>query len=59
MFEKLIVRLHSRLSTRGEEGATAAEYGLLISLIALAIIGAAEALGFSIRDLFQEVADTL
>jgi pilus assembly protein Flp/PilA len=59
MFDKLIVRLHSRLSTRGEEGATAAEYGLLISLIALAIIGGAEALGLSIGGLFEDVAAAL
>ncbi len=42
-----------------EDGATAIEYGLLASLIALAIVGGATALGGSLDDLFQEVADAL
>jgi pilus assembly protein Flp/PilA len=42
-----------------EEGATAIEYGLLASLIALAIVGGATALGGSIDALFQRVSTTL
>jgi pilus assembly protein Flp/PilA len=42
-----------------EEGATAIEYGLLASLIALAIVGGATALGTSIGELFDRVALTL
>jgi pilus assembly protein Flp/PilA len=42
-----------------EDGATAIEYGLLASLIALAIVGGATALGGSLGALFQEVADAL
>lgn len=42
-----------------EEGATAIEYGLLASLIALAIVGGATALGGSINDLFISVSTTL
>lgn len=42
-----------------EEGATAIEYGLLASLIALAIVGGATALGGSINDLFTTVSTTL
>ena len=42
-----------------EEGATAIEYGLLASLIALAIVGGATALGGSINDLFNTVSTTL
>jgi pilus assembly protein Flp/PilA len=42
-----------------EEGATAIEYGLLASLIALAIVGGATALGGSINDLFNSVSTTL
>jgi pilus assembly protein Flp/PilA len=42
-----------------EDGATAIEYGLLASLIALAIVGGATALGGKLDDLFQGVADKL
>ncbi len=42
-----------------EDGATAIEYGLLASLIALAIVGGATALGGSIDALFQRVSGAL
>jgi pilus assembly protein Flp/PilA len=42
-----------------EDGATAIEYGLLASLIALAIIGGATALGGSLDTLFNSIATTL
>jgi pilus assembly protein Flp/PilA len=42
-----------------EDGATAIEYGLLASLIALAIVAGATALGGKLDDLFQGVADKL
>jgi pilus assembly protein Flp/PilA len=42
-----------------EDGATAIEYGLLASLIALAIVGGATALGESIDGLFTTVSETL
>jgi pilus assembly protein Flp/PilA len=42
-----------------EEGASAIEYGLLASLIALAIVTGASALGLKLDELFQGVADTL
>jgi pilus assembly protein Flp/PilA len=42
-----------------EDGATAIEYGLLASLIALAITVGATALGGKLDDLFQGVADKL
>jgi pilus assembly protein Flp/PilA len=44
---------------KDESGATAIEYGLIAALIALAIITGATALGGSIGDKFQEVADEL
>ena len=59
MFDELIAKLQHRFSTRGEEGATAAEYGLLIFLIALAIMGGATALGVNINGLFNTVAGAL
>jgi pilus assembly protein Flp/PilA len=42
-----------------EDGATAIEYGLLASLIALAIITGATALGEKLDDLFSGAADLL
>lgn len=46
-----------------EEGATAAEYGLLVTLIALAILVGVAALGTSISDMYTSnaarVADAL
>jgi len=59
MFDELIAKLQHSFSTRSEEGATAAEYGLLIFLIALAIMGGAAALGTSIGGLFSSVAGAL
>jgi pilus assembly protein Flp/PilA len=42
---------------KDESGASAVEYGLLVALIAVAIIGAVTALGGSLRDTFQNVSD--
>jgi pilus assembly protein Flp/PilA len=42
-----------------EEGATAIEYGLLASLIALAIVGGATALGGQLDTLFNGLATAL
>ena len=42
-----------------EEGATAIEYGLLASLIAVAIVGTVTALGGSLNDLFTRVSTAL
>ena len=42
-----------------EEGATAIEYGLLASLIAVAIVGTVTALGVSLNDLFTRVSTAL
>lgn len=40
-----------------QEGATAAEYALLVALIAVAIIGGATLLGGNIKDAFSTTAD--
>ena len=40
----------------GEIGATAVEYGLIIALIAVTVIGAVSALGTSVFDVFDEAA---
>ena len=42
---------------KDESGASAVEYGLLVSLIAVAIIITVRALGTSLQGKFQEAAD--
>ncbi len=44
---------------RDEEGASAVEYGLLVALIAVAIIAAVTLLGTSLSTLFSNVAGTI
>ena len=44
---------------RDEKGATAVEYGLLVGLIAVAIIATLLLLGPELRDLFNEVVGGL
>jgi pilus assembly protein Flp/PilA len=42
--------------TRNEEGATAVEYGLMVALIAVAIIAAVTLIGTNLATLFNDVA---
>jgi pilus assembly protein Flp/PilA len=42
-----------------DKGATAVEYGLMVSLIAVVIIAAVTLLGTSLRTMFQNVAAAL
>ena len=44
---------------KDESGATAIEYGLIATLIAVAIIGAATALGSKISENFNNVATSI
>ncbi len=44
---------------KDERGATAVEYGLLVSLIAVAIIVVVTLLGTSLSDKFQSVVDAI
>jgi len=44
-------------SFRGERGATAVEYGLMASLVALVIVVAVTAFGSSVNGLFQLAVD--
>jgi pilus assembly protein Flp/PilA len=44
---------------KDESGASAVEYGLLVALIAVVIIGAVTTLGTNLRDKFQVVADSV
>jgi pilus assembly protein Flp/PilA len=61
MLTRLYVELRNRLNElrNEEEGATSAEYALLVALIAVAIIVGAQALGISINEKLQGVADTI
>lgn len=43
----------------GDKGATAVEYGLMVALIAIVIIGAVTAVGAELAVLFQAVADAI
>jgi len=51
--------LAPRRFMRDEEGVTAIEYGLIASLIALAIIVGAGLLGDNLNALFKDIADCL
>lgn len=54
-------RIHDRFVEvlHSETGATAAEYALLVSLIAIAIILGATALGTSVNTRLQDTADAV
>jgi pilus assembly protein Flp/PilA len=56
--QSLLVTTKDRLS-REEEGATAVEYGLIIGLIAVVIIGVVALLGPQLADIFQGVSNQL
>ncbi len=45
--------------TRDEEGATAVEYGLMVALIAVVIIGAVTLLGTNLTTIFTNVANAI
>lgn len=53
------VREFARSVARREEGATAVEYGLMVALIAVVIIGAVFLLGGNLEDTFTSVADSI
>ena len=56
-----MLQLYTRfLAWRGsDEGATAVEYGLIVALIAVAIIGAVGLLGTNISALFNKAAASI
>jgi pilus assembly protein Flp/PilA len=53
------VRMRIQTMARSERGASAVEYGLLVALIAIAIVVGAGALGGALDGLFQNTADDL
>ena len=52
----LIADLKAR---RDDEGATAVEYGLMVALIAIVIIGGVTFLGSDLKSLFSSVANSI
>jgi pilus assembly protein Flp/PilA len=57
-FVSLLALAQDRLR-REEKGATAVEYGLMVGLIAVAIIATVVILGDTLDGLFQQVVDAL
>lgn len=54
---KLYIRIRDRINRMlDEDGATAVEYGLIISFIALFIVGAVGAVGIALDAFFNGVA---
>jgi len=51
--------IKTRLAVQDERGATAVEYGLMVALIAVAIIVTVTALGGKLDGLFQKVSNSL
>jgi pilus assembly protein Flp/PilA len=57
---ELYIKLQNRLAEmRNEDGATAAEYGLLVALIAAVIVTAVATLGTQINAAFEFVSSKL
>ncbi len=53
----MITKLYARLqAAKADEGATAVEYGLMVALIAAAIVGAVTLLGTNLTSLFTNIA---
>jgi len=56
MLEFLKIIIDGKRAAADERGATAVEYGLMVALIAVAIIFAVTALGGKLNDLFTDIA---
>jgi pilus assembly protein Flp/PilA len=59
MMTFLSLMLDKRIEQRDERGATAVEYGLMVALIAVAIIATVILLGGKLKDLFTGIATKL
>ena len=56
IYTKVLARFNS---LRSEDGATAVEYGLMVALIAVVIIGGVTAIGLALSGVFDGVATDL
>ena len=59
LFVTLQTFVAARLDRRDDEGATAVEYGLMVSLIAVVIITAVALIGTKLNTVFGKVTDKL
>lgn len=59
MVQYLQILLNARLAKMEERGATAVEYGLLVALIAAAIVAIVLILGGTLKDVFTNVNDSI
>ncbi|WP_374456581.1 Flp family type IVb pilin [Nocardioides sp.] len=63
MIEKLqlmtLMLVNDLKAKRDERGATAVEYGLMVALIAIVIIGAVTLLGGNLKALFSDIANRI
>jgi pilus assembly protein Flp/PilA len=56
---RALISLRNRVANRNDDGATAVEYGLMVSLIAVVIIAAVTAIGVALNGTFGAVAGAL
>ena len=56
---RFVVAVQSRINSLRSEDGNAAEYGLIIALVAVALIGGAVALGGALNTLFENTATEL
>ncbi len=56
---RALTALRTRVQLGRENGATAVEYGLMVALIAVAIIGTVTALGTGLNGLFTTITAAL
>lgn len=59
LFASLLMVRNTLLARRDDKGATAVEYGLLVTLIAVAIIVAVTAVGTSLSSMFTSISTSL
>jgi len=59
MIQYLSILLNGRLAKMEERGATAVEYGLLVALIAAAIVLVVLTLGGTLKDVFTNVNESI
>ncbi|MFC5728381.1 MULTISPECIES: Flp family type IVb pilin [Nocardioides] len=59
MIQYLNILLNARLTKMEERGATAVEYGLLVALIAAAIVAVVFTLGDTIKGAFTDVNSSI
>jgi pilus assembly protein Flp/PilA len=57
----MLTKIYAKVSgwAHSDEGATAVEYGLMVALIAVAIIVAVDAVGGNLTNMFNAVAGNL